>query len=146
MSLDPSDPKHLRYMEFLEHKIKSNSFINSKNARLASALVYKGDIVSTGFNEKRTHPFQQKFSSTIHNIYLHAETNAIRLGVRFLSDRELEKSILYICRLSYEDTNKKKMFWNLAHPCNGCIRCISSFGIRKVVYTTGNNLHPLEVL
>lgn len=105
------------------------------NARLAAAVVYKNEIVSFGVNEFKTHPFQAKFGRNDASIYLHAETSAIKNALKVLDEEELSKSALYVCRVKFEDLRRKKLIFGLAKPCDGCIRCIHTFGIKKVIYS-----------
>lgn len=108
------------------------------SARLASAVVYKGDIISFGVNRKKTDPFQARFGKNKQSIYLHSETDAIKRALRVISQEELSKSTLYVCRVKFEDYFKKKLLFGLAEPCIGCKKAILEFGIKNVVYTLDN--------
>lgn len=105
------------------------------NAKLASAIVYKNDIVSFGMNRKKSHPFHAKYGKNEDCIYLHAETDAIKNALKRISQEELAKSTLYICRVKHPDHQDKNYIWGLSKPCSGCARAIAAFGIKKVVYT-----------
>jgi len=39
-------------------------------ARLAAAIVLRGDIISVGFNRKKSHPFQVQYQTNDKQIYL----------------------------------------------------------------------------
>jgi len=104
-------------------------------ARLASAIVYKNEIISIGINQRKSHPFQAKFSKNEDSIYLHSETDAIKNALKQISIDELSDSVLYVCRVKI--INKKFVF-GIAKPCCGCMRAISNFGIKKVYYTLDN--------
>jgi tRNA(Arg) A34 adenosine deaminase TadA len=110
------------------------------NARLAAAVVYRNDIIAIGTNRKKTHPFQRRFAKHDMAIYLHAEIDAIKNSMRYLSLAELAKSKLYISRVRYEDSEPKptpdKLVHGLAKPCEGCMRAIATFDIRHVCFTT----------
>lgn len=101
------------------------------NARLAAGLLYKGDFVSIGTNQSKSHPFQAQFTKHHEAIYLHAETDAIKNGLKVLSLTELSKCTLFVCRI------KQDQSFGLARPCEGCMRAIANFDIRRVYYTTG---------
>lgn len=105
------------------------------NARLAAAVVHKNEIASFGVNEFKTHPFQAKFGRNNDSIYLHAETSAIKNALKVLDEDQLSKSTLYVCRVKFEDLKRKKLIFGLAKPCEGCVRCIHTFGIQKVIYS-----------
>lgn len=102
-------------------------------ARLAAAIVYKGKIVSIGFNQLKTHPFAAKYGKNADAIYLHAEHDAINKAKRRLNEVELKKSTLVIVRVKAE--NDGKITFGIAKPCAGCAQCISDHKIGTVVYT-----------
>ena len=107
----------------------------ASGARHAAALVYKNRIISAGINQKRSHPFQAKYSKNEDAIYLHAETDTIRTALRHLSEKQLSKSTLYVCRIKHEDGADTPLIWGLSKPCVGCQRAIATFDIKGVVYS-----------
>ncbi len=104
------------------------------NARVAAMVFYKGSVISIGFNQNKSHPFAAKYSRHPDAIYLHAETDAILKAKKRLSDDELKKATLIICRRKYEE-NGSNILYGLAKPCCGCAKCIAAHEIKKVVYT-----------
>lgn len=125
--------KHSKIINTLSHLAMTVEGMGS--ARLASAVVYKGDVISFGVNRKKTDPFQARFGKNKQSIYLHSETDAIKRALRVISENELSKATLYVCRVKFESYKRKKLLFGLAEPCIGCKRAIAEFGIRKVVYT-----------
>jgi len=105
------------------------------NTRMSAAVVYKNDIVAFGVNGKKSHPFQAKFGKNEDSVYLHAETDAIKNALKYISLDEISKSTLYVCRVKYSDTLKNKMIFGISKPCSGCSRCIATFCIRNVIYS-----------
>lgn len=105
------------------------------NAKLASAIVYKNDIISIGINRKKSHPFHAKYGKNEDCIYLHAETDAIKNALRRIPQEELAKTTMYICRVKRPDHVSQSYVWGLSKPCEGCARAISTFGIKKVIFT-----------
>lgn len=103
-------------------------------AKLACAILHKNEIISFGFNQYKTHPFQKKFSSNPHAIYLHAETHAIHNALKRIDVETLKKCTLYICRAK-NINNKKGMTWGLSKPCMGCSKAICQFEIKNVIYS-----------
>lgn len=102
------------------------------NARIAAAIVYKGDIISIGVNSYKTDPLQAKYSKNEHAIYLHAEIAAIKKAKKILTNDQLRKSELFIVR---RKTNNGVFCDGLAKPCSGCQRAIETYGISKVHYS-----------
>ncbi len=107
----------------------------SAGARVAASIVYKNKIISIGTNSLKSHPFQKKYASVEHAIYLHAETDAIRLALRHLTESELAKATLYVCRVKHQNGGNSPVIWGLSKPCIGCQRAIATFNISKVVYS-----------
>lgn len=102
------------------------------NAKLASAILYRGTIVSIGVNQDKSHPFAAKYSKHPEAIYLHAEADAIMKAKKKLSAFELRKSTLITVRVKCEDG---VMGFGLAKPCSGCRSCIEDHEIRTIIYT-----------
>lgn len=108
-------------------------------ARIASCLVYKNDIVSFGICRMKTHPFQAKFSKNENSIYLHAETDCIKNALRSIQLADLSRCTLYICRVKFESRTKENLVFGMAKPCSGCAKAIATFDIKTVVYSLDNN-------
>lgn len=134
-----SGGKHTKFLNLLA-KVAADIAIPAKgNTKVSAAVVYRNDIVSFGISARKSHPFQAKFSKNEDAVYLHAETDAIKNALKYITVEELEKSTLYVCRVKFSDTTKKKMVFGLSRPCSGCARCISTFGIRNVIYSLDNS-------
>ena len=103
------------------------------NQRLAACIIHRGDIVSIGINQKKTHPFQAQYAKNDEAIYLHAEVDAIKNALKVLSVEDLKKSTLVVCRLKADSS------FGLAKPCIGCMRAIINFNLRDVYFTTNEN-------
>lgn len=107
-----------------------------KQVHIGCIAVYKGHVLSVGYNTNRTHPLQKKY-----NKYrkmrsdgfepmpkLHAEISCL-LQIKDL-DIDFNKVKLYIYR---ENKNG-----NLAicRPCPACMKLIDELGIKEIYYTT----------
>lgn len=134
-----SGGKHTRYMNILSKVAADIVSPVGGNARLAACIVYKNDIVSFGINERKSHPFQARYGKNKDAVFLHAETSAIKNALKYITQDELEKSTLYVCRVKFEDYTRSKMIFGLSRPCSGCFRCINTFGIKKVIYSLDNS-------
>jgi deoxycytidylate deaminase len=130
--------RHQRYINMLSKLAADIENPVAGNARLAACVVYRNDIIAFGINEKKSHPFQARYGKNSNCVYLHAETSAIKNSLKYITQDELIKSTLYICRVKFHDADKKKMVFGLSRPCPGCFRCINTFGIKNVVYTLDN--------
>jgi deoxycytidylate deaminase len=126
--------KHGAVLQFLG-KIAEDSADPELTARLAAAIVYKGDIISIGVNKKKSHPFQLKYSKMPMSIFLHAETDAIKNAVKRVDLNTLSRSTLYISRVKYYDSSRQQVLYGLAKPCDGCEKAIATFNIKHVCYS-----------
>jgi deoxycytidylate deaminase len=130
--------EHLKIMESLAKIAEDlDKNINRSGARLASALHYKNQIIAYGVNQNKSHPFHSQFSEREGAIFLHAETDAIKNALKRISENELSKATLYVCRVKFDSGNRKtkKITWGLSKPCVGCQRAIATFGIKDVIFS-----------
>jgi tRNA(Arg) A34 adenosine deaminase TadA len=110
-----------------------------KSSRIAAAVAIRNDIISTGFCQLRSHPFQARYSKNPDAIFLHAETNAISNALNHVHKRDLRAATLYIHRVKFDSCYARELVDGLARPCSGCMRAIYQFGLKKVVYSTNIN-------
>ena len=108
-------------------------------ARLGAVLIYKGKVMSVGWNSTKTSPLQRQLNryrgynintSTAHDT-LHAEVACLS-KIRDLNI-DWGRASLFICRI------KKDGSRGLSRPCSGCQALIRSMGIKNVYYTTNDN-------
>ena len=107
------------------------------NARIASVITLKKDIVSFGFNSIKSHPFQRKFGKNEESIYLHSEIDAIKNALKTISVKDFKYSSLYISRVK-QNIRGGDFVCGLARPCVGCMKAIATFGINNIYYTEDN--------
>lgn len=125
-----------KIFNILKSLANSNDF--TAGASMAACIVYGNDIVAFGVNENKSHPFQAKYAKNDLAVYLHAETSAIKNALKVLSTKDLSRSKIYILRIKRDGSVA------LAKPCEGCQRCIRTFGISKIAYTTDNGEFSYE--
>lgn len=139
-----SDERYLSYLEKIAEAIPAAAH-NRKGrflrTRIAACVVYKNEIISVGMNQLKSHPFQAKFSRHEDSIFLHAETDAIKNALRHIDVSALGKSSLYVCRVKYNERNKRLKTRGICKPCEGCQRAIATFNIKKVIYTCDDGTH-----
>ena len=112
------------------------------NARLAAMVFYKGKPISFGVNLKKTHPFAAKYSKNPDAIYLHAEASAILAAKKRLSDVEMRKATLIVCRVKCDIEGNTN--YAIAKPCEGCSKCIEDHGIKTLIYTEDSDKGKLK--
>ncbi len=123
--------RHLRRMENLK-KIAEDTQHPDKFAKYRhAAAIYVGNkLVSVGTNRYRSHPFQAKFGTNSEAIYIHAEIDAIKNALKYVSLVDLERATLYVVR-------SKNMKFRNSKPCEGCAKAIATFNI-PFVYWSGD--------
>lgn len=103
-----------------------------KKVKLGCIIIYKNAIISTGYNNNKSHPVQKRYNSYRFsedgNHKIHAETMAL-LHIRALNIN-WRKIKIYIYR---EFKNGKPA---LARPCSSCMAMIKDLGIKNIYYTT----------
>lgn len=123
--------KNEKIFKILKSLAISNDGISS--SKHAACIVHKGDIVSFGINQRKTHPFQAKFAKNSEAIYLHAEIHAIYNALKTLDVTDISKCSLYVMRVT------KRNFVDSSCPCEGCMMAINTFNIKNVFYTAESN-------
>lgn len=141
MEVDPPPPSQLgrrdnKIMDFLKRQaIDNNDF---RRAKLAAAIGIKGRIISLGINQRKSHPFQKTYAKNSDAIFLHAEINAIKNSLNHIEPEDLKNATLYIYRVKRPHERAKSWTNGIAKPCKGCVRAITEFDFKRVVYTTDN--------
>jgi len=122
---------------------KVASMSTFKRIHIGCVVVYKGNIISSGYNANKTHPLQMKYNkerfdanNTPH--YIHAEIHAL---TSLINDPTINwrRVHLYVYRI-YNKTS-----FGLSRPCPSCMKLIKDLGIRNIHYTT-NEGYAYEVL
>jgi tRNA(Arg) A34 adenosine deaminase TadA len=132
MAIDvPNDKRHDRIMHLLARQAQDNA--PNGTSKHAAAVVFKNEIISIGWNEFKSHPFQVQFRKEPEKSYLHAEVSAIRKSLNHITPDQLKKSTLYVARVM------KNNEWGISCPCDGCKMAIAAFDIKKVIYTAGSS-------
>jgi deoxycytidylate deaminase len=112
---------------------KASEFSDFKRYHVGCIAVYKGYILSVGYNSNKTHPIQkiynkERFSADNTPHSLHAEIAALCL-IKNRNDIDWTSVDLYIYR------ENKKGEPRMAKPCASCIAMIKDLGIVNVYYT-----------
>jgi len=101
-------------------------------------MVYKGKIISYGFNQDRTHRMSRRFKKNPDANFIHAEVDAIKNALYRTDAKTVGKSTLYVARAKKVERYNPNMVFGKAKPCRGCQDCINWFDIKKVFYTEDN--------
>ena len=103
-----------------------------QSARIVAGIYRKGKLLSTGFNQRKSHPLQAKWASRPERIFLHAEVDAIRNYLYRYPIDSLESCDMLVVRVKRMDNR-----WVLgcAKPCSGCRRAIEFYGLKSVQWS-----------
>jgi len=104
-------------------------------ASIAACIMDRSQVVSWGFNQKKSHPFQARFGRNDEAIYLHAETDAIKNAIKHLGTEDLSRCTLFVGRSKRVSPFTKKQIYGLAKPCYGCAKAIATFNIKRTVWS-----------
>ena len=122
--------KPIRYWHnpnyFLLTRLKQFAALSPFNYKHAAAVLDdRGNVISTGFNIKKTHPKQAKYAKLAKQEgkqFLHAEIAAlVKLRSRGTS--------IVVCRFSSRGLLKS------SRPCEVCMLAIKEAGIRTIIYS-----------
>ena len=117
------DPKQ----KVLELASKSDRVFRSKHA---AAVYYKGRLLATGTNKKKTHPMMSRFCKHPEAVWLHAEIDCIVKVINYYGTDILKSCQLYVARVCLDGSLAN------SQPCEGCQKAIEAFGIPTVHFTT----------
>jgi deoxycytidylate deaminase len=103
------------------------TFRSKHKQPMAAAIVVGNRIISFGINQNiKGHPKQQPRPGWIRQASIHAELDAlIRADYNLISG-----SAVYVVRRKIIDGS-----YGLARPCNGCLKLLIDYGIKKIIYT-----------
>lgn len=107
-------------------------------ARLGAVLIYKGKVMSVGWNSTKTSPLQKSLNKFRHyeldcgaaHHTLHAEVSCLTKA-RDL-DIDWGRASIFIYRVKKDGSS------GLAKPCKGCQALIKSMGIKNIYFSTEN--------
>lgn len=100
--------------------------------KIGAVIVRKKEIVSIGYNHKKSHPKQKELNAYRFedehdrcNHFLHAEMSAI-VNSHYA---DLSDASIYVYRSNKEGIQN-------CRPCAGCMKAIKEKGIKTIYYTT----------
>ena len=123
-----------RILNLLERLAQENEGVADGRVRMASAIVHKKRIISTGINRMKSHPIMLDYGYREGQYYVHAEVDAIVKS----NITDFSKCDLYVLRLKRPSIGAKNYIYGIAKPCVGCAELISTYEFRNVYYTTDN--------
>lgn len=110
--------------------------------KLGAVIAYKGQVISTGFNQRKSHPMQKKYNRKYRHFKkgkkgptdsLHAEMDSIlNIPRSVMYNIDITKCHIYIYRIC----KGKPLGYGDAFCCEACRHALMDLGIKHVYYTT----------
>lgn len=120
-----------------------------KQTKLGCVIVYKKQILSTGYNAEKTNPYQRKYNVYCHFDEpekaidkVHAEIAALSKLPWFVYENHLNfrKFTVYVYR-EYKSTHK----YACALPCSACYRALQDCHIGRIVATIKDGIKEIKL-
>lgn len=122
---------------WMDKAAQASANSNHDRVKIGAAVVRGNYLISTGWNQKKSHPMQARYN--VHrnlecSNYIHAEIHALVRSGR----EDLEDATIYVYRSdkSGDEANCK--------PCAACTRAIYDAGITRVYYTTAEGIESYD--
>ena len=140
-----------KYFRLAKHASEMSDY-NRKNIHIGAVLVYKKQILATGWNTNKTSPIQYKYnkyreeitntkrtySADTHPSCIHAEMKTL-IDTKDLDNIDWKKAEIFVYRSSgYKLRN--------CRPCPSCMKALKDRGIRKIHYTTEDGFCNEEII
>lgn len=121
-----------RSNRFFQMALRAINVNDGLNAHLAAVIVRGGRVLSVATNMLGLNAFVQRIALHDSIRSIHAEINAV---FRVRRKVDLEGSVMYVAR--------KTFFGDvaMAKPCPMCVYVLQRYGIKRVYYTAGNDMH-----
>ena len=112
----------------------ASEFSDYGRIKIGAVIVYKKNIISIGYNHKKSHPtqrrlnayrFDDKLDKCKH--FIHAEMSAI-VNSHYT---DLNGASIYVYRCNKEGIQN-------CRPCAACMKALKDKGIKTIYYTTAN--------
>jgi tRNA(Arg) A34 adenosine deaminase TadA len=97
--------------------------------KMAAIISKRKRIISTGVNQRKTHPLMQRFTDNHLKVHLHAEIDAIKNALKTHRESELKGAEIFVARVMKSGQR------GIAKPCAVCQRALDEFGITGVYWT-----------
>lgn len=114
-----------------------------KRIHIGCVIVYKHNIIATGYNSTKSHPMQKEYNKyrfkedCIGNGKIHAEMKAMLSIPKGL---DMRKVIVYTYREGVNGELRN------SRPCAACLAKIMELGIRYICYTTNEGFAEEELV
>lgn len=115
---------------------------NFEGFHLGCVIVYKGRVISSGYNSKKTHPVQKRYNRKYRKFNksqkpivdsLHAEISAL-VKIPYPLDQTIDYSQVKV--YTYRICPGKRLKMGSSRPCQACMNALLDKGIRQIYYTT----------
>lgn len=125
-----NDLKYLRLAETV------GEYSDYNRIHIGSCIIKKHSVISTGCNKTKSHPIQNKYNNALEYAKkkdcLHAEIDAL-----IKAGKEAKGSTMYVFRRGLDNIYRN------CKPCPACMKMITDYGIKRIVYTIENGIKEI---
>lgn len=116
-----------KFLQLAYNSAQEHVYDPSLEYNLCAVIVKGGKILSMGFNSRGSNGLTEYYRITEHCATVHAEIAAVLLNRRKI---RFEGAKVYITRIKSDGSVGN------ARPCEMCRQVLSSYGIKKAIFTT----------
>jgi deoxycytidylate deaminase len=121
----PKIPMESKDYKFLSIAEQWSRMAAPGNHRVGCVITQKNEIIGSGYNMIKTHPFQAKWNQ--YSSCLHAEMSAL-LECLKVQDFQPDKATVYVSRYT-----RRSGMLGCSYPCRHCWPALQHVGIKKIV-------------
>jgi tRNA(Arg) A34 adenosine deaminase TadA len=97
--------------------------------KMAAIISKRKRVLGIGFNSRKTHPLQRRFSDHDLKVCIHAEIDALRDALRNYDEEAIRGAEIFVARVLKNGSPAT------AKPCKTCQVALDTFGIAAVYWT-----------
>ena len=130
-----------QYLKLAIKQATQHSYDSNIEYKLCAVIVKGGNVVSIGFNQRKTNSFVEHYTDKIRGnhrdfcLSTHAEMHAV---IQARASTDLRGCKIYVARLRPARSPTKSVS-GMAKPCEICENVLFSYGIKKAYYTIDDN-------
>lgn len=107
---------------------------NNMHFKYGAFIMRRKEIISIGWNQKKTHPKQLEYQTNTFKVFLHAEIHAIIRARQSVVDCDM-----YIFR------QVKSGKLATSTPCNGCVEAMRDAGLNNVTFYKNDHFVKMKL-
>jgi deoxycytidylate deaminase len=129
-----------QYLKLAVKQALNHEYDEGIQYKLCAVLVKGGNVVSIGFNQRKTNAFVEHYTDRVRGggrsycLSTHAEMSCV---IQARNSTDLTGCKIYVARIRSDRSNHG--ITGMAMPCPICRNVLLSYGIKKACYTIDDN-------